>query len=117
MLVKQPFCITCIGCFFYRALGKTIETSPTIGSNVENITHNNVKFSAWDLGGQERMRSIWSTYYQRTDAIIFVIDSSDGKNEVISKTELFKIVINENLKDVPILVLANKQDVKGAMGE
>ena len=37
------------------------------------------------------------------------------KNEVVTKTELFKIVVNENLKKVPILVLANKQDVKGAM--
>ena len=54
-----------------------------------------MKFSAWDLGGQERIRSIWSTYYGRTDAIVFVIDSTDTKNEVISKTELFKIVINE----------------------
>ena len=58
------------------------------------MTHNNVKFSAWDLGGQERIRGIWSTYYSRTDAVIFVIDSSDLKSEVIAKTELFKIVIN-----------------------
>ncbi len=53
-----------------------------------------MKFSAWDLGGQERIRSIWPTYYARTNAIVFVIDSTDIKNEVISKTELFKIVIN-----------------------
>ncbi len=33
-------------------MGKVIDTSPTIGSNIEEITHNNVKFSAWDLGGQ-----------------------------------------------------------------
>jgi hypothetical protein len=33
-------------------LGKAIETSPTIGSNVEQVAHKNVKFSAWDLGGQ-----------------------------------------------------------------
>lgn len=50
--------------------------------------------SAWDLGGQERIRSIWSSYYSRTNGIIFVIDSSDAKNEVIAKTELFKIVIH-----------------------
>ena len=75
-------------------MGKVIDTSPTIGSNVEEINHNNVKFSAWDLGGQERIRSIWQTYYTRTNAIIFVIDSTDVKNQVVSKAELFKIVIN-----------------------
>lgn len=77
-----------------RSLGKAVETTPTIGSNVEEFSHKNVRFSAWDLGGQERIRSIWSTYYSRTDAVIFVIDSTDAKSEVIAKTELFKIVIN-----------------------
>lgn len=62
-----------------RSLGKAVETTPTIGSNVEEISHKNVKLSAWDLGGQERIRSIWSTYYTRTDAVIFVIDSTDLK--------------------------------------
>jgi GTPase SAR1 family protein len=62
-----------------RSLGKAVETTPTIGSNVEEITHKNIKLSAWDLGGQERIRSIWSTYYTRTDAVIFVIDSTDLK--------------------------------------
>ena len=75
-------------------MGKAVKTTPTIGSNVEKITHKNVKFSAWDLGGQDCIRSIWSTYYSRTDAVVFVIDSTDIKNEVIAKTELFKIVIN-----------------------
>lgn len=79
----------------FRSLGKAVETTPTIGSNVEEITHKNVKFSAWDLGGQERIRSVWSTYYSRTDAVIFVLDSTDIKSEVIAKTELFKIVISE----------------------
>jgi hypothetical protein len=27
-------------------------TQPTIGSNVESITHKNLAFEAWDLGGQ-----------------------------------------------------------------
>ena len=73
---------------------KAVETTPTLGSYVEEITHKNVKFSTWDLGGQERIRSTWSTYYSRTEAVVFVIDSTDIKNEVIAKTELFKIEIN-----------------------
>ena len=71
---------------YQMSLGKAVETTPTIGSNVEEITHKNVKFSAWDLGGQERIRSVWSTYYTRSDAVIFVIDSTDLKSEVIAKT-------------------------------
>lgn len=63
-----------------RSLNKAVKTTPTIGSNVEEINHKNIKMSAWDLGGQERIRSIWSSYYSRTNAVIFVIDSTDTKN-------------------------------------
>ena len=33
-------------------LGEVVVTQPTIGSNVESITHKNLSFEAWDLGGQ-----------------------------------------------------------------
>ena len=33
-------------------LGEVVVTQPTIGSNVEHITHKNIAFEAWDLGGQ-----------------------------------------------------------------
>ena len=35
-------------------LGDVVVTQPTIGSNVEHITHKNIHFEAWDLGGQVR---------------------------------------------------------------
>jgi GTPase SAR1 family protein len=34
-------------------------TQPTIGSNVENVTHNNIHFEVWDLGGQQTLRNAW----------------------------------------------------------
>lgn len=52
----------------YRmSLGQLVSTQPTIGSNVEEISHNNIKFQAWDLGGQESMRSVWDAYYSGVD--------------------------------------------------
>ena len=54
----------------YRlSLGQLVSTKPTIVSNVEEINLNNVKFQAWDLGGQESMRSVWDAYYNGTDVI------------------------------------------------
>lgn len=34
-------------------------------------------FSLWDLGGSQDARSFWRMYYANTQAIIFVVDSSD----------------------------------------
>lgn len=96
----------------YRlSLGQLVKTQPTIGSNVEEISHNNVKFQAWDLGGQESMRSVWDVYYSNTDAVVFVIDSADLDNYEESKKEFYKLLKNEELKSAVILIFANKQDL------
>ena len=98
----------------YRlSLGQLIKTTPTIGSNVEEITYNNVKFQAWDLGGQESTRSVWDVYFINADAIIYVIDSHD-ENYDESKTQFYKLLVNETLKDAVILIFANKQDLPGS---
>ena len=96
----------------YRlALGQLVKTTPTIGSNVEEINYNNVKFQAWDLGGQENMRSVWDVYYLNTDGVIFVIDSNDKENYEESKNQFYKILQNDTLKNAVILIFANKQDL------
>ena len=98
----------------YRlAIGQLIKTTPTIGSNVEEISYNNIKLQAWDLGGQESTRSLWNVYYVNTDAIIYVIDTHDESYDD-SKTQFYKLLENDTLKNAVILIYANKQDLPGA---
>ena len=98
----------------YRlSIGQLVKTTPTIGSNVEEISYNNVKLQAWDLGGQESTRSIWDVYFINTDAIIYVIDTHDETYDD-SKTQFYKLLKNEALKNAIILIYANKQDLPGA---
>ena len=59
------------------SLGEVIVTHPTVGSNVEEVTHENLKMQVWDLGGQEKLRSHWDAYFQGTTAVIYIIDSAD----------------------------------------
>jgi ADP-ribosylation factor-like protein 1 len=42
----------------------------------------------WDLGGQSSIRPYWRCYYPNTDAIIFVVDSSDIERLATAKAEL-----------------------------
>ena len=44
-------------------MNEVVHTSPTIGSNVEEVVWKNIHFLMWDIGGQESLRSAWSTYY------------------------------------------------------
>mmetsp|Transcript_2622 Transcript_2622/g.7861 ORF Transcript_2622/g.7861 Transcript_2622/m.7861 type:complete len:215 (+) Transcript_2622:242-886(+) len=94
-------------------LGQVVLTQPTIGSNVEEVKHDNITFQVWDLGGQENLRAGWATYFQETDAVVFVVDSNDQDNMVLAKMELFNVVLQEDLKHACLLVLANKQDIVG----
>jgi ADP-ribosylation factor-like protein 5B len=43
-----------------------VVTQPTIGSNVEEVSHQNIKLQVWDIGGQESLRQSWDTYYLNT---------------------------------------------------
>jgi len=98
----------------YRlSLGQLVQTTPTIGSNVEEISYNNVKLQAWDLGGQESTRSVWNVYFVNTDAIIYVIDTHDETYDD-SKNQFYKLLQNDALKNAVILIYANKQDLPGA---
>lgn len=53
-------------------MNEVVHTSPTIGSNVEEVVWNNIHFIMWDLGGQQSLRAAWSTYYCNTEVSISV---------------------------------------------
>ena len=63
----------------------------------------------WDLGGQTSIRPYWRCYYPNTQAIIYVVDSSDTERIGTSAAEFHAILDEEELKDALILVYANKQ--------
>ncbi|PAV89173.1 hypothetical protein WR25_06178 [Diploscapter pachys] len=53
----------------------------------------------------------WSNYFENTDALIYVIDSSDKKRFDETGMELMELLEESKLDGVPVLVFANKQDL------
>ncbi|MEW5317978.1 MAG: hypothetical protein WDW38_009233 [Sanguina aurantia] len=98
-------------------VGEVVSTIPTIGFNVETVTYKNIKFQVWDLGGQTSIRPYWRCYYPNTQAVIYVVDSTDTERISTSREEFHAILEEEELKDSLILVYANKQDLPGALSE
>ncbi|XP_008928276.3 ADP-ribosylation factor-like protein 14 [Manacus vitellinus] len=91
-------------------------TTPTIGFNVDMIeTGRDFTLTFWDVGGQERMRQVWSNFLEGTDGLLYVVDSSDKRRLEESRREFELILKNESIKNVPVVVLANKQDLPGAL--
>jgi ADP-ribosylation factor protein 1 len=96
-------------------LNADLLTVPTIGFNVETIEHAGLSLSVWDIGGQNKIRKLWTHYYINTDAIIFVVDSTDRERLMEAKEELQKALAANGLRNACLLVYANKQDLPNAM--
>ncbi|KAL4082159.1 ADP-ribosylation factor family-domain-containing protein [Scleroderma yunnanense] len=93
-------------------------------------------FIEGDVGGQRTLRPYWRNYFEQTDAIVWVVDSSDRvriqdckaelhnllQEDVSSSRESCKIFIRlryhyQRLTGASLLVFANKQDIQGSMSD
>src|SRR3990167_11320358 len=92
-------------------LGEVLNSVPTIGFNVEQVEFKNIKFNVWDVGGQDKIRVLWRHYYAGTDALIYVVDSTDVKRIEKAKQALHAMMEEPELRDASLLVFANKQDL------
>ena len=96
-------------------MGESIITIPTIGFSVDTLDFQNLNFTVWDVGGQDKIRVLWKHYYQNTDALIYVIDSNDKVRFDDAAEELKKMMEEEALKQCPVLIWANKQDLNTSL--
>ncbi|KAL0289750.1 UNVERIFIED_CONTAM: Xylose isomerase [Sesamum calycinum] len=74
-------------------------------------------FRFFVLTVKELNRPYWRCYFPNTQAIIYVVDSSDTDRLVIAKEEFHAILEEEELKGAVVLLFANKQDLPGALDD
>ncbi|KAJ4800608.1 ADP-ribosylation factor [Rhynchospora pubera] len=60
------------------------------------------------------IRQLWRHYFQNTQGLIFVVDSNDRNRVIEARDELHRM-LNDEMRDVVLLVFANKQDLPNAM--
>jgi len=89
--------------------------SPTQGFNIKSLSQEGFKLNAWDIGGQREIRTYWPNYYDNTDILVFVVDAADEKRLEECGLELSTLLKEQRLAAVPVLVLANKQDLANAL--
>lgn len=97
---------------FQANLGEVVTSIPTIGINV---SHKNIILQAWDVGGRSKIRPLLRHYYQNTEAVIFVVDSSDEERLPEAERELLSLVSESELEGVPVAVALNKWDLSRHM--
>ncbi|RKF74745.1 ADP-ribosylation factor-like protein 2 [Golovinomyces cichoracearum] len=101
-----------------RIMGEEIESiSPTLGFIIKTIDFEGFKLNIWDVGGQKTLRSYWRNYFEKTDALIWVVDATDRARIDDCRDELHGLLKEERLSGASLLVFANKTDVDGCMSE
>ena len=94
---------------------ETENIAPTQGFNIKALSKDGFKLNVWDIGGQKAIRAYWPNYYEGTDGLVYVVDSSDTERLQECLEELTGLLQEDDLKDVPLLVFANKQDLDLAL--
>ncbi|KAM5351226.1 hypothetical protein ACJ41O_003949 [Fusarium nematophilum] len=101
-----------------KVMGEDVNTvSPTLGFIIKTIDYDGYKLNIWDVGGQKTLRSYWRNYFEKTDALIWVVDATDRLRIEDCKEELQGLLLEERLAGASLLVFANKTDVEGCMTE
>ncbi|KAK2768373.1 hypothetical protein FQN54_000228 [Arachnomyces sp. PD_36] len=89
--------------------------SPTLGFIIKTIDFQGYKLNIWDVGGQKTLRSYWRNYFEKTDALIWVVDATDRARVDDCREELAGLLMEERLMGASLLVFSNKTDVEGFM--
>ena len=90
--------------------------TPTLGFMLRGLVlSDGTQLKVWDVGGRRDVREHWRVHYGKVKAIIFVIDAVDRHRLQENSIELRRLLDQPKLVGLPLLLLANKQDVAGAL--
>lgn len=89
--------------------------APTLGFKISSFRYEPYTLNIWDVGGQKSLRSYWKNYFEATDGLVWVVDSADMQKMADCQKELHGLLKEERLAGASLLVLANKQDLPGAL--
>ena len=87
---------------------------PTTGLVFHRTRRAGIALRIWDLGGGQRFRRSWSQQAKTCDALIFVVDATDGARIAEARQALHDLLIETGRRTLPTLILANKVDLISA---
>ncbi|CAI2370960.1 unnamed protein product [Moneuplotes crassus] len=94
------------------------EYFPTVGLSVEEGSINSrIRVKLYDMGGEESYRESWEKFCRVSDAILFVVDSTDLANIHQAKDLLFELTGWPSLEGVPICIIGSKSDKEGCFSD
>ena len=69
-----------------------------------NVDMGRYSLNIWDVGGQKTIRSYWRHYFEQTDGLVWVVDSSDLRRLDDCKMYLDNL-LKEEVCSIPNFIL------------
>lgn len=86
--------------------------SPTMGFEINTIQVDGYTLNIWDIGGQTSLRTFWGNYFDKTNVVVWVVDSMSMERIQESYQELRdKVIQQDRLVGVDLVILINKIDL------
>ena len=86
----------------------------TLGVEIQQLTFSTnvgqIVFNIWDIAGQEKFSELAAGYYTESDAAIIMFDI--GSTVTFKNVPIWLKEFKEICKDVPIVIVGNKIDIK-----
>lgn len=87
-----------------------VQAPPTSQPLNHEIQIGSTTLSITDIGGHQQARRLWRTYMFESTRLVFLIDASNRSRIPEARYELLKLLDDEDLQALPILILGNKID-------
>ncbi|XP_068181733.1 ADP-ribosylation factor-like protein 9 [Antennarius striatus] len=88
------------------------DVHPTQGFNAVSVSRDGLRLEFLEIGGGEGLRPFWQKYMSKALLLVFVVDSSDPQRFPLATRLLHQLLAAH--PRLPLMVLANKQDLPGA---
>ena len=92
--------------------GEVIDPIATDLRESQKYAQNGVNFEMREIGGRYRFRDDWPTQFGNAKALIWVVDSIDRGRIIECREEFEKLMENQELASLPMVVAINKQDAR-----
>lgn len=90
-----------------------VKPIPTDGFNVEQIKYHGQMYIVWDLSGVPNYRPRWRQFYHGTNVLVIVLDINSEEGWTFMKTDIYNILQERDLNNIPCIVVFNKSDLSG----
>jgi len=99
--------------------GATLYFDRGVFQSTNQKSRRKIFYQVYTVAGQRRFSPLRTKVFKGTDGVIFTVDSQTHllEDNIESLKELINVARGKLIKEIPLVVMLNKQDLKDVIGE